>query len=139
MHYLNEQEFIKLKDKSKSFSYSSFEYIEYADIHNYKLVKSNDSLILLLGKNREAKIYEYIWAANEATVLLKSLTQKSTFYLSFIPNEWHAAMELGGLQIRNAWHDYFISRLDLMDRYTIHTLNIIRTLFSFHIYTDYST
>ena len=115
MHTFNKEEFIKIKEKSKHFNYSSFEYIEYAYVHNYELIENNDNLVLLLGKNREAEIHEYIWAANEVSTLIKSLTLKSAFYLSFIPKCWHATMEQNGFRVRNAWHDYFINRLDLTE------------------------
>ncbi|MEX1376901.1 MAG: GNAT family N-acetyltransferase [Eubacteriales bacterium] len=112
---MNKSEFERLKNKSKAFLHSSFEYIEYGDVEGYELLADNNSIILLLGLNREAKTYEYIWAANDADTLINSLKCDQVFYFSFVPKKWITTFENAGMHIRNAWHDYFINDLNKLN------------------------
>jgi len=109
---MNKRAFDKMKISAESFSYSSFKYIEYDNAADYTLHINNDEIILLLGYNKEAKSYEYIWAANDIHVLIDSLKCKMPFFLSFIPGEWVVELQKAGLSIRNAWHDYFLNGLE---------------------------
>jgi len=105
-------EFDIIKASATSFRCSALNYIEYDNVADYTLQINNDSLILMFGYNREAKIHEYIWAANEVNVLIHSLKYNGEYFLSFIPREWIASLESAGLQIRNAWHDYYLRNLN---------------------------
>lgn len=70
---------------------------------------------MIYGYNKEAKTLEYIWAANDSSVLINALSIDDDFILSFVPKHWISHMENAGLQIRNAWHDYYIYDLGARD------------------------
>lgn len=112
---MDRTEFYKIKTKALSFKYSAFNYIEFDDIKSYNLLVSSDSLILVLGYNQEAETHEYIWAANNVYELLKSLKYIDKYIISFIPKDWVSELNSNGLQIRNAWHDYYLNDLDKKD------------------------
>ena len=112
---MNRDGFNNIKSKALLFKYSSFMYIEFENIVDYDLQVNTTELILMLGYNREAKSYEYIWATNDVNVLINTLKCKESFFLSFIPREWIKKFKNSGLRIRNAWHDYFIYNLDSID------------------------
>lgn len=112
---MTESEFIKIKEKVEVFEHTSMEYIEHNDIPEYKLLISNEKLILILGYNTEGKYYEYHWAANEPETLLEHLDCKETYVITFIPQDWVQRLEAAGIQVRSAWHDYFLKELDSID------------------------
>ena len=124
---MNKVEFDKIKDDAKKFKYSAFEYTDYDDVKNYELQFDKKEVVLLFGYNREAKIYEYIWAANHADILIDSLKHKEEYILSFIPKEWIINLENAGLRIRNAWHDYYLDDLDKKDIKTTSAYNFLKS------------
>lgn len=112
---MNPSEFELIKKKAEVFLYSSMEYIEQEDVAEYQILTANERLVLLLGYNKEAKCFEYHWATNSCDLLAEHLICDETFIITFIPQEWVPELETAGLQVRNAWHDYFLSNLDEVD------------------------
>lgn len=124
---MDRTEFDKIKTKTSSFKYSSFNYIRFDTIKSYDLLANNDDLVLMLGYNREANIHEYIWAANDVNSLMCSLKHNDKYILSFVPKEWVSELSSNGMQIRNAWHDYYIYDLDIKNFNSNHEYDLLKT------------
>jgi ribosomal protein S18 acetylase RimI-like enzyme len=87
-------------------------YIDYSEVSGYQVVLENENVILLHGYHREAKCYEYHWAANSSGGLLSSINMDTQCLVTFIPHDWIEVFEKSGFVVRNAWHDYFMNSLD---------------------------
>jgi ribosomal protein S18 acetylase RimI-like enzyme len=112
---MNKNEFEAIREKARHFSHSSMDYIEFEDISDYAAEADSDRLILLHGYNKEAKCGEYHWAAQDVTALAAHLRCKAKFTLPFVPRDWVPILEKAGLRVQNAWHDYFLKSLGMVD------------------------
>lgn len=116
---VTENDFARIKEKAKNFPYTSMEYTDYEDVPGYEILREDETVILLGGKNQEAGCYEFHWAATTAEQLIKEICkinkqgdlQKSSYLLTFAPKEWIKTLEEAGFYVRNAWHDYFVQDL----------------------------
>ncbi|MEA5038494.1 MAG: GNAT family N-acetyltransferase [Clostridiaceae bacterium] len=122
---MNKNIYDDIKQKAADLAYSSLNYTEYEDVSNYEVIVWENDLILLGGFNKEAKCYEYHWAATTATALSNHLNRTDSFFLTFIPREWVHDLESIGLRVRNAWHDYFMDSLDSVDEHLCPDANFL--------------
>lgn len=82
--------FNNIKEQLKDYKYSSMKYTEYEEISNYDVICNNEQLILTFGFNVEAGLYEFHWATNSASILLKEVNKSNEKVLiTFIPTEWN--------------------------------------------------
>ena len=110
--FLNSKKFDQIKQRALSFRHSSFQYIDFDGLDDYRVIADNDSLILLWGYSAPSQSWQYHWAADSAANFIPHLTADKPFILTFVPKEWVPALEAAGLRIRSVWHDYFRKSLD---------------------------
>ena len=108
---MKQEVFEDIKNKLRNYKYSSMNYCEYEDVHNYNVISDTEELILLCGFNEEAKIYEYHWASNKAVDIINAINRTKCL-ITFIPHDWVEEFEIAGYTIRNAWHDYIKDSLE---------------------------
>lgn len=100
--------FNNIKEQLKDYKYSSMKYTEYEEISNYDVICNNEQLILTFGFNVEAGLYEFHWATNSASILLKEVNKSNEKVLiTFIPTEWIEEFRKNKFNIYALWNDYF--------------------------------
>lgn len=109
---MNTTEFDQIKQRALNFRRSSFQYIDFDGLDEFRIIADNDTLVLLWGFSATSHSWQYHWAADSAADLIPHLIADKPFILTFVPKEWVPALEAAGMQIRSVWHDYFRKSLD---------------------------
>ena len=109
---MNTTVFDQIKQRALRFQHSSFQYIDFDGLDDYRIIADNDTLILLWGYSTASQAWQYHWAADSAETIIPHLTSDKSFILTFVPKDWVPVLESAGLQIRSVWHDYFRNSLD---------------------------
>jgi ribosomal protein S18 acetylase RimI-like enzyme len=105
---MREDIYKSIKEQSESYKYYSLKYTEYEDVQGYDVICWDGQLILLLGYNEEDRIYEYHWAANDVSFLLKEIKkQDKKGLITFVPPEWIDELKDNGFVMYAVWNDYF--------------------------------
>ncbi len=112
---MTEEAFEKLQNASGGFAYTSLKYANYEDLQDFAVIESSDALLLLHGFNKESKLWEYQWAADDKDVLLGRMDLRPDTMIPFVPAEWLAAFHARGIADYSCWHDYFIHNLASVD------------------------
>ena len=109
---MEKEGFQRIKVLAGSFSHSSMQYLDFEEVADYRVESANEEIVLLLGYDTEANIWQYHWAADSVEKLIPLLISQVPFLLTFVPEEWVSKLESAGLKVRNQWHDYFRPSLD---------------------------
>lgn len=105
---MEKENFNHISERLENYKYCSMEHVEYEDILEYEVILSNEDIILLLGYNAEAKLYEYHWAANDVKVLLQEVNKSNKKVLmTFIPDKWVDEFMKNEFEIYAVWNEYF--------------------------------
>lgn len=105
---MREDIFKNIKEQLESYQHHSLKYTEYEDVQEYDVVCWDKQVILLLGYHDEACVYEYHWAANDVSFLLKEIKkQDKKGLITFVPPEWIDELKDNGFAMYAVWNDYF--------------------------------
>lgn len=96
--------------------YSSMEYVEQEDLIGYESIIHTQAIRILKGYNTSAGAIEYHWEADAVEDLVEVLKANEPGLVTFVPKEWVHSLEPIGYQVRNAWHDYFRSSLEDVEK-----------------------
>lgn len=113
---MTKQEYEALKEMAKTYRYNSFEYLEYEQVMDFKLIQNDEALLLIYGRNRENEITAAYWAANDAVLLagkVKGLGHN--ILVNFIPAEWKDYFAKQGFSDYAIYRSYWVKDLDLVD------------------------
>ncbi len=108
---MNTDEFKILKQRASKYKYNSFEYLEYANVKEYRVLQPEDgNIIAIRGYDSEIGMEEIYWAADSAESLIEAVRRScSTVLVTFIPPEWKAALEKNGFQEYGVLREYWIN------------------------------
>lgn len=99
--------FNDIKEHLKNYKYYSLDHTEYGYISDYDVICNNNQVILILGYNVEASLYELHWATSNASNLLREINKSNEKVLiTFIPKEWIDEFK-NKFNIYAIWNDYF--------------------------------
>ncbi|MDF2542583.1 MAG: hypothetical protein K0S47_2301 [Herbinix sp.] len=110
------EDFNRLKEGAKCFLYHSFEYVDYDDVKDYKILQEDEKLILLysvIPKNGYKKIY---WAANGVKELgqaIASLGKNIVF--TFIPLDFRNDLIQQGFTDYAMFREYWIEDINSIE------------------------
>ncbi len=104
---MSKEIFKVIKESLKNYRFTSLNYTEYEDIKDYEITSNNKDLILLYGLDKEKNLYEYHFAANKVEDLIRELRKdEDKALITFIPDEWTAALEKNNFKVFALWNDY---------------------------------
>lgn len=110
------EEFIRLKEKAKSFQFNSFEYLDYESVINYEIIKETETLILIYGIDPDEGQNKVHWASNQVNVLVEEIkTLGKDILVSFIPSEWKEYFTSQGFHDYAIFREYWIADLNQIE------------------------
>ncbi len=110
---MTEQEFEQIRERLGAYVHTSLHYAEWAEVAHFSVLRDTPEAIVLYGYDREADVYAYHFAANDAPAVSDTLTRKHpNEKLSFVPEAWIPQMESLGFSIQAIWSDYFADGLE---------------------------
>ncbi|RDY27824.1 GNAT family N-acetyltransferase [Romboutsia weinsteinii] len=97
-----------IKSRIKNYKFNSLIHTDYEEILDYEVILDTEKCVLLYGYNKEMKLYEFSFAADEPKVVLDEINRSNKAGLiTFIPNEWVCKFKENGFDIFAIWNDYF--------------------------------
>lgn len=100
--------FNDIKEQLKNYKYYSLEYTQYDDISDYNVICSNEQIILIFGYNLESALYEFHWATNNVSILLREVNKSNgKVLITFIPEEWIEEFKKNNFDVYAIFNDYF--------------------------------
>ncbi len=115
---MTKQEFDDLKKESVTYKYNSFEYLEYENVQNYKLIKKDESILLIYGENSEIGCFGVSWAANAANDLVSAVKRLGpNVLISFIPAKWKDYFNENGFSDYAIFRGYWIQDITKIKGY----------------------
>lgn len=110
---INRTTFDALKEKSKRFRYSSFEWLEYESVADYRLTEDSSERIVLRGQKKLADVSEVHWAANEPDgIIAAAKSQGIGTLVTFVPEEWKTLFLENGFSEFGILREYWSNTLN---------------------------
>lgn len=99
--------FEEIKNAISNYKYTSLNYSEYEKICDYDVVSKN-KVILLYGYNKESKLYEFHWAANDIGALIEEINKlNKKGFITFVPEEWVEELKNNNFTMYAIWNEYY--------------------------------
>lgn len=110
---MTKQEFENYKEKAKTYPYHSFEYLEYAHVADFKLMRNDGDLLLIYGEDPENEINTAYWAASDLKLLPEAIRSLGhNILVKFIPPDFKAYFAEQGFSDYAVFRDYKIEDIE---------------------------